>query len=146
LPSHAAAVLGALRFDASQPDHLARLSTREWRQALSFCNRTQLTLALAVERYDSLPDAVRSDMDRHLANNAERWQRIKVVYGELASALAHEGLAHVVLKGFSHCPLFVRDPRHRAQGDLDLLLPREQLHQARNVAERLGYEAIAPAF
>lgn len=137
-------MLGALRFDPPQQDRLAKLSGQEWHRALRFCERTQLTLALGVECRNHLPDDVLRQMDGHLANNAERWQRTKAVYRELASALATEGLQHVVLKGFSHCPLFVCDPRHRAQGDLDLLLPYDQLRRAQDVAEQLGYEPITP--
>jgi MFS family permease len=119
------------------------LSEAAWQRALSFCERSQLTLALGVECHEQLPDAVRRRMDRHLANNAERWERTQATYRELASAFDAEGLEHVVLKGFSHCPLFVRDPRHRAQGDLDLLFPQDQVRRAQDAAAELGYEPIS---
>lgn len=144
MPSYANAVLEALQFDSPDRSPLARLSDRDWRRALSFSERAQLTLALGVECRDDLPEAACCEIDRHLANNAERWARTQVGYRELASVLENEGLDHVVLKGFTHCPLFVRYPRHRAQGDLDLLLPRDQVRRAQHVVEQLGYEPIAP--
>jgi putative nucleotidyltransferase-like protein len=137
-------VLEALQFDSPNRNSLVGLSEDAWRRALRFCERAQLTLAIAVECRDHLPDAVRCRMDRHLVNNAERWERTQAAYRELASAFDSEGLDHAVLKGFSHCPLFVRDPRHRGQGDLDLLLVRDQLLRARDIVAQLGYEPITP--
>jgi MFS family permease len=99
-------------------------------------------LPLGVECRDHLPDPVRHQMDQHLSNNAERWERAQDAYREVASALEAEGIEHAVLKGFSHFPLFVRDPRHRAQGDLDLLLPGDHVRSARDIVARLGYEPI----
>ncbi len=68
---------------------------------------------------------------------------MKAAYREIAAAFEAAGLECVVLKGFSHCPRFVPDPRHRWQGDLDLLLTEEQLVQARDVALGLGIRAAA---
>ena len=45
-----------------------------------------------------------------------------------------------VLKGFSHCPDFVPDPRFRAQYDIDLLFPLESVARARVVALKLEYQ------
>jgi MFS family permease len=142
IPSYAGAVVDALQLRAPHPARLAALDKDEWRRALKFCERSQLTLALGVECRDQLPSAVRGRVDQHLANNAERWRRTQVSYQELALALDREGLDSAVLKGFSHCPLFVRDPRHRAQGDLDLLFPSDQVRRAQHVARKLGYQPI----
>ena len=49
----------------------------------------------------------------------------------------------MVLKGFSHCPDFVADPRRRAQYDLDLRLPKTRILEAREIALKLGYEAFS---
>ncbi len=135
-------MLGALRLTSPDPNSLRALSEDGWQRALSFCERSQLTLALGVECRDHLPDAIRRRVDRHLSNNAERWECTQAAYREAASAFDSEGLEHAVLKGFSHCPAFVRDPRHRAQGDLDLLFPRDQVRRAQDVAAQLGYEPI----
>ena len=50
----------------------------------------------------------------------------------------------LVLKGFSHCPDFVADPRHRPQYDIDLFFPEKSLLRARDVALDLGYQPIVP--
>jgi predicted MFS family arabinose efflux permease len=113
-----------------------------WQRALRFCEPAQLTLALGVECRDQLPDSMRRRVDQQLSNNAERWRRTQAGYREAAAAFDSEGLDHVVLKGFSHCPMFVADPRHRPQGDLDLLFPRDQVRHAQQVALHLGYEPI----
>jgi MFS family permease len=137
-------VLAALRFSAPEREPLATLTEPEWKQALDFCDRTQLTLALGLRCRESLPGWVRSRIDANLASTAERWLRIKAVYSEAALAFQAAGLEFAVLKGFSHCPLFVNDPRHRPQGDIDLLFPQSQLLPARDAALRLGYEPITP--
>ncbi len=48
----------------------------------------------------------------------------------------------LVLKGFSHCPLFVPDPRHRPQGDLDLSFRPIKCGARRMLRSQLGYEPI----
>jgi MFS family permease len=135
-------MLAALRLTSPDRNALRTLSKDEWQRGLAFCQRSQLTLLLGVECRDQLPDAVRHRMDRHLSNNALRWERTEATYRELASAFHLAGLQHAVLKGFSHCPLFVTDPRHRAQGDLDLFFPRDQVRRAQDAAAQLGYEPI----
>lgn len=136
--------MDALCFQSPGYELLARLTEEDWKKALKFTDRTQLTLPLGLSCREHLPDWVRSRIDGNLRNTAQRWERIKTTYRDLAAALAQAGLEFVVLKGFSHCPRFVRDPRHRWQGDIDLLLPREQARQAFQVATRLGYEPITP--
>jgi MFS family permease len=134
--------MDALRLTSPDLNSLHGLSEDAWQRALLFCERSQLTLALGVECRDHLPDAMRRRVDRDLANNAKRWERTQAAYGEVAAAFDAEGLEHLVLKGFSHCPEFVRDPRHRAQGDLDLLFLSDQVWRAQEVAVQLGYEPI----
>ena len=124
--------MDALRLTSPDRNSLHKLTEDGWQRALLFCERSQLTLALGVECRDGLPDAARLRLDRHLSNNAQRWQRTQAEYRAAASAFEAEGLEHVVLKGFSHCPLFVPDPRHRPLGDLDLYFP------ARSSAARAG--------
>ncbi len=142
IPSHARAVMDALRLTSPDRNSLDKLTEDGWQRALMFCLRSQLTLALGVECRDGLPDAVRLRLDRHLSNNAQRWERTQAEYRSAALAFEAAGLEHVVLKGFSHCPLFVPDPRHRPLGDLDLYFPRDQVWRAQDVAFRLGYEPI----
>ena len=109
-----------------------------------------MTLILGLTCREHLPDWVRARIDANLASNAQRWENTKFAYRKIASALREpqaqgslaSPLEFLVLKGFTHCPRFVRDPRHRTQGDLDLLLREEQVTQAFDAALRLGYQPI----
>lgn len=118
------------------------MSERDWKKALDFCDRTQLTLALGLACRGHLPDWVRERIDRNLASNAQRWRNTKSAFQELATPFEAAGLESVVLKGFSHIPRFVADPHHRTQGDLDLLVAPEQVHKAFDIAVERGYRAI----
>ena len=66
---------------------------------------------------------------------------MKATYQEAARAFRDTGLEFAVLKGFSHCPRFVSDPRHRPQGDLDLFFAEEQVEHGVRVA--LGFRIRA---
>ncbi|HEV2687207.1 MAG TPA: nucleotidyltransferase family protein, partial [Bryobacteraceae bacterium] len=137
-------MLAALRFSSPEREALRRLSKPEWEQALDFSDRTQLTLALGLTCREALPEWVRSRIDADQANNTLRWSKVKEAYLEAASVFHAAGLDFAVLKGFSHCPRFMADPRHRYQADIDLLFPASQLLRARDAALRLGYEPIVP--
>ncbi|MGA3190002.1 MAG: nucleotidyltransferase family protein, partial [Bryobacteraceae bacterium] len=134
--------MSALQFSSPDFEPLRQLTGQEWKRALQFCDRAQLTLPLALRCREHLPDDVRERTDRNLAGNAERWQRIRAAYREVAQPFEQAGIEFAVLKGFSHCPDFVSDPRLRPQYDIDLLLPREQLARAREIVSSLGYEPL----
>jgi MFS family permease len=121
VPPYAQAVIEALQF--SNPTTYAPSDGG----SVEFCDRTNLSLPLG------LPHA--------LADNAQRWERVKAAYAEVANGLED----FVVLKGFSHCPDFVADPRRRAQYDLDLWLPKARIFEARDIALKLGYEPFSTA-
>jgi predicted MFS family arabinose efflux permease len=141
-PLYMKAPLTALQFSSPDCSLLARLAERDWPRTLRFCDRAQLTLPLALQRREHLPEDVRARTDRNLAGNAERWQRIQSAYRQIAEPLQSAGIDAVVLKGFSHCPQFICNPRWRPQYDFDLLLPLDQLLRARDVARSLGYEPL----
>jgi MFS family permease len=136
------APLAALQFSSPDSAPLTHLTKEEWQRALRFCDRAQLTLPLALHWRDQLPADVRARTDRNLAGNAERWERVQAAYREVAGPFGDAGIEAVVLKGFSHCPAFVHNPRWRPQYDIDLLLPEEQLLRARDVVLGLGYEPL----
>jgi putative nucleotidyltransferase-like protein len=139
IPSYARAVMAALQFSPPRPTHFFGFSADDWTEALAFCDRARLTLPLALTSRQSLPEPIKARLDHNLTVNAERWLRMKATYEEIASAFRAEGLEFVVLKGFSHCPDFASDPRHRHQYDLDLLLPEQHVFRARDAAIQLGY-------
>ena len=139
------AVLAALQFSSPDCGPLVQLTEEEWKKALPFSDRTQLTLPIALRCRERLPDAVRTRLDKNLAGNAERWNRIQAAYREVAAPMESTGIEFAVLKGFSHCPCFVRNPRWRPQYDIDLLLPRDHLRRAQDVTNWLGYEPLRAA-
>ena len=142
IPPYARAVFSALHFATPRFDALHQLTDHEWRELIGFCHRTQLALPFALRCVDRLPIWVADRFTKDLANNAERWRRTKFAYLQVSSAFEAAGLDFVVLKGFTHVPAFITDPRHRAQYDMDLLLPREQVFAARDVALELGYQPV----
>jgi len=101
-----------------------------------------LTLFLGLVARDHLPEWVRARIDGNLASNAVRWCSTKAAFREASAAFEAAGLEFLVLKGFSHYPRFVADPRHRTQGDLDLLFPEERVRRAFESAVRMGYAPI----
>ena len=136
-------MLAALRFRSPELGPLRELSEKDWKKALDFGDRTQLTLALGLRYRDQLPDWVRVRIDGNLASNAQRWENTKQAYREVWQAFPPGNqLDFLVLKGFTHYPRFVSDPRYRTQGDLDLLFPEDQLDRAFDTAVRLGYQPI----
>lgn len=141
IPPYARAVMEALRFP-SRSDARINVENEDWKKVMAFCDRTQLTLPVGLRCKEHLPEPARSRVDHSLARNAARWEQIKISYREAAGALESAGIQFAVLKGFSHCPQFTADPRHRAQYDLDFLVTKTQILTAHEALSRLGYESI----
>ncbi|MGO9086130.1 MAG: MFS transporter [Candidatus Sulfotelmatobacter sp.] len=132
--------MAALRFDSSQPEALRRLTDSQWEDLLRLCDMLHFTIPLRRVCGDDLPDWVRSRIDRNICDNTLRYERIKAIYIELANTLEARGVDHLVLKGFTHSPAFVDDPRHRMQSDVDLFCPPESILEARDALCNIGYE------
>lgn len=141
VPPSVRAVFGALQFQNRRTQELCRLKEAGWNTALSYCDRTQLTLALARDRGE-FPAWIRKRIDRNLADNTKRFERVKAAYAEISSALERAGVEFLVLKGFTHVSRFTSDPRRRVQYDIDLFCPEQSVNHARDVALQLGYEPI----
>ena len=129
MPGGVRSLLQALRFDGS-PRAIPHLD----QATLAFADRTQLTPLLT--RFD-LPQWARAHADAVLARNAIRVERVAAAYAEIANAFEH-----VVLKGFTHIPEFVDDPRLRTQYDLDLFVPPQHREAAWRTLLSLGYEPV----
>jgi ribosomal protein L39E len=134
IPIYARAVFDALHFSSPRFDALASLTDPDWRQLIHFCHRTQLAIPFALRCRDRLPIWVADRFDKDVVNNAERWRRTKATYQKINSALQGEGFDFIMLKGFTHAPAFVADPRLRAQYDLDLLFPPDKVQAAFHLA------------
>jgi len=139
-PPHVTEVMAALRFGGAPSEALRSLTDSQWQDLLPICDMMQLTISLRRVCGDDLPDWVRARIDRNICDNTERYERIKATYLELANALGSGGVEHLVLKGFTHCPAFVDNPRRRVQSDIDLFCPPESVLQARDALSKLGYE------
>ena len=140
-PLHATKIVAALRFCGGQPEALRYLSDSEWRELLPLCDMMHLTIPLRQICGDNLPPWVGARIDQNICDNQERYERIKTAYLELASALAAQGVEHLVLKGFAQSPAFVDDPRLRMQSDIDLFCPQESILRARDALAEIGYTA-----
>lgn len=145
VPPYARAVIEALRFRSPNLGPLLHLNEPEWDRALSFCDHAMLTLSLGARCGEALPSRIRKRVESNLRNNAERWRSTQAAYREVANALDVERIDFALLKGFSHCPHFIRDPRHRPHADIDLLFAPEDVFRARDVARSLGYQPL-PGF
>jgi putative nucleotidyltransferase-like protein len=140
IPDHFNAMLAALQFRGSRPEALRNLTDSEWEDLLSGWEFIRLTVSLRHVCGDILPDWVRSRIDRNLADNAERFERIKADYLNFVTALRRTGAEHLVLKGFAQSPGYVEHPRFRLQTDIDLFCPPESISRARDALYVLGYE------
>jgi Uncharacterised nucleotidyltransferase len=145
VPEHLAAVLAALQLQGSSVDGLISLDDAGWREVLALSDRMQLTLPLALHRSKEFPAWVNERLIGNLADVARRFGRVQAAYCEGAEALDRAGVPHLVLKGFTLSPDFVKSPQFRMQGDIDFYTPREHTHVARDALEAIGYEPVGPA-
>src|ERR1700689_4441214 len=96
------------------------LTEAQWRELLTFADRTQLTLHL--RRTPGLPLWIVDEIaDRH-AKNAERRRRLRDAYGTVVRAFKAAEIDFVLLKGFTHEVGFGIDGSARVQYDLDILM------------------------
>ena len=142
LPRGAAAALAALHLSEPRLDGLAALNEREWREALDFADRSQLTLILRGVARDTMPAGVRERVDRNAADNRERLRRTEELYQAIAQRFAAAGIEFVALKGLTHCRWTGIAAEARAQYDIDVLSPPDRVEAARDVLLALGFEPI----
>jgi predicted MFS family arabinose efflux permease len=142
LPAGPAAALAALHVIEPDFKAIGGLSDRDWRQALDYCDRSHLTLALRRAARGQMPAWVRERTDRNAAQNQERLRRTEAAYREAAGCLSAAGIEFLALKGITHCALFGTPAAERVQYDIDLFAPRESVHAAEAALGDLGYERI----
>jgi len=142
LPRGPAAVLAALHLSEPRTDALRALTDAQWREALEFSDRWQLTLSLRRMARDAMPSWVRERTDGNAGRNLERLARLEELYRDLAATLDAAGIEFLALKGLAHCPDFGSQKEDRTQCDVDLFVPREGLYAARDAILALGYESM----
>ena len=145
VPNWFAALMATLQLRGANNDALIELNDGEWRELLEFCDLAHLTLALAEFRFSGFPEWVDDRLEKNIADNDWRFDRVRDTYVEAQSALQTAGVQHLVVKGFTQAPAFVRDPRHRLQSDLDLYCPQEQIPAAMAALESIGYAPFGKA-
>jgi len=121
---------------------LASLDERDWAAALTFLDRSQLTLHFGAAAGGRLPRPVRERIDGNLRDNTARAERVRRDVVGICEALEAAGAEFLVLKGFLQWPRFVADPRLRTQYDLDLFCSAESLDRARVALIERGYEPV----
>ena len=143
IPRGAAVALGALHFRKPKLDELARLTDAEWRDALDFTDRSQLTLPLrSSPARNAMPLWVRERADACAARNLEKVRRVKAQYRALDDSLKAAGVDYLTLKGLTHCPDFGASANDRVQYDIDLYTPPERAYAARDAVLDLGFTPI----
>ncbi len=132
--------MSALQF--RPPEQRPRVSDREWRDALEFCDESQLTLVLGASARDVLPDWARERIAGNLADNTQRLERIRALQFQVGDWLASAGIEFLFLKGTTQSPHFVSDPRLRVQYDLDLFCSPKDGQRAWDLLAAKGYERL----
>jgi hypothetical protein len=139
-PKYVIALLEALQFKNADFEPLRKLDLTEWDELLSFSDRAHLTLLLSQFPSDVLPAGVTFRIHRNLHDNTERIKSVKAVYQEAEHALRRADAEHIVIKGFTQYPDFVKSPNLRAQADIDLFCPPNTILPARDALLKLGYQ------
>ncbi len=139
VPAHFAAVLEALQLRGASADTLRGLDDSAWLDVLALCDRSNLTLPLALRAHRGFPTWVTQRLQRNLADSSDHFMRTRATYIEAASAFVEAEIPWIVLKGFAQAPDFVASPRFRLQGDIDIYTQREYVALAVEVLTRIGY-------
>jgi hypothetical protein len=140
IPPEVKALFIALQLGEPDTVLLKRLSDEEWTSLLAFSKIANLTLPLALLHMEGFPDWVVQRLSTNLADNALRFDRVKATYREAAEALERAGVEHIVIKGFTQSPDYVRDPRLRLQNDIDIFCQPESIEAAHGALTAIGYE------
>ncbi len=140
IPREVAALLDALQLEGPNVDALMALEDADWTRLLEFCDLAHLTLPLSQARINGAPGWVVRRLEQNVADNARRFERVKAAYVEAAAALSRAGVSHLVLKGFTQSPEYVKDPRLRMQSDIDIFCPQHDVEKAQSALTKIGYQ------
>jgi Uncharacterised nucleotidyltransferase len=142
IPSEFAALIDALQFRGANTDALLQLERKDWEKLLNFCDFAHLTLPLAQVASRDFPTWVIRRLEKNVADNTLRFERVKASYLEAVQALQKAQVEHVALKGFTQAPDYVKSPRLRMQGDLDLYVLREHIETGQKALQEIGYTPV----
>jgi Uncharacterised nucleotidyltransferase len=142
VPREFAALMNALQIRGANTDALLELKDTDWEKLLDFCDLAHLTLPLAQVARTDFPVWVVRRLEKNAADLALRFERVRAWYIEVAETLEQARISHLVIKGFTQSPEYVKDPRLRFQSDLDLYCPPEYITKARGALEQIGYKTV----
>jgi hypothetical protein len=145
VPTFVAPLLEALQFRGASMDGLKQLDEAAWEALLAFCDRAHLTLLLSDLPAGVAPAWVTARIRVNVLDNTRRTNNILEAYRNVSQALGEAHLEHLVIKGFSQYPGFVKDANLRMQSDIDIFLPAESILFARDIILKMGYEENDPA-
>lgn len=92
-----------------------------------------------LHRREMLPDAVLTRLEKNLADNTLRTQRMIAEAATIHHGFQRAGVSYALLKGMSLCPSSVPRPELRSQLDLDFLVAELDMPAARAMLEERGY-------
>lgn len=92
-----------------------------------------------------IPDSVRARWDHLVLCYGAHFYKLLNAQDELLEILRENDIPAVILKGTA-AAVYYPDPEMRAMGDVDLLMPREQVETAANLLSANGYvqESVSP--
>jgi MFS family permease len=138
-----AAALEAMRFRDRSTERLRNIPPHQWPDFVAWAEVRQVALAISGLCGDMLPPSEWALLARRSAAFRSRMSRIRADLREISSALASEGIAFVVLKGFTHTPDLTPNPLWRAQGDIDIWCKGTNARAAFEVLCNLGYTPVS---
>ncbi len=140
IPRGPAAVLAFLDLSGAGAGALDSLGDEDWRAALAFADRAQLTLLLGRSDGAHFPEWVQERLDRNFRGNCGHTERLRGALLEIAGEFDKHGIEFAALKGFAHAADFLPDPCLRVQYDLDLYCRPAGVISARDALLELGFK------
>ncbi len=136
----------ALRADSAPPPPDPRLLD-DWRAVLPALDVHAVTPLLYLRLRDArllqtLPPGFRDALYATFQDNALRSLVFERELEQIIATFAREGIPFTLLKGLATGRLVYGSPAERPIGDLDLLVPFDDMARARRTLRHIGYESI----
>ena len=128
---------------------LARLAPGDWQDLVMLAAR-QRVLPLLYQRMRILPEAEQpaavllQPLKEHYRRNAVTVLRFQKELGAIVRMFDTAGIPTLVLKGMSLASLVYQNVALREMNDIDIMVPRERLHDGEHMLAALGYGRLKP--
>jgi hypothetical protein len=142
------AIVGMFARAESESNRFEEFGEADWKAVLWWLDVSGMALYLLHEarRQDMegfIPASIVTELDFRLERNRERTRALLREASYLGRWFAEAGIQYALLKGISLVPDSVPDAGLRSQIDLDFLVARRGLRNARQTVTRLGYSLHA---